>query len=220
MKLIGHCKRKKMQKLITINLLLIGLFFVTSCNSEKEQTKIGNEINIPKIIFDGTVILDEMKESITAIHIKKQGTDEVVQIIEDLELPYQEGNPYCEKPTFEDLNFDGIPDLRMPESMGSANVYYIYWIYNPANQKFERNTEMDLCLPTIDAEKKQIQSFSKGSAAEYTETTYGVEKGKFISLKVEDRAYSSETTYHSIIHERQADGTMKKVKDETVEEKE
>lgn len=214
-----------MYKIRTINLLLLVFYLITACDFTIEQKSdsnkiIGSDKKAIALAFNGKITLDENNESIVAIEIKKQGTDEIIQTIEDIELPYQKGNPACEKPIFEDLNFDGIPDLRMPESIGTANIYYIYWLYNATTKKFERNTEMDLCLPTIDVEKKQIQSFSKGAAAEYTETTYGVENGKFVTLKTEGRAYLSQTTYHIVVHERQADGTMKKVRDATVEEKE
>ncbi|BDS11350.1 XAC2610-related protein [Aureispira anguillae] len=207
------------------------LFLLMTCNTETKEanvTEIKEVVEQPeknmeeekpeKLEFEGKNIINTDQEIITAIEIRKKGTTEIFQIIKGLELPYQDGNPFFEQPTFEDLNFDGIPDMRMPEAMGNVNVYYAYWIYNSKNQQFERNTEMNLSLPTVDPQKQEIKSSERGSAATYTETIYGVQDGKFIKKSIENRTYSSESTYQSVVQERQEDGSMKEIRNEEVTE--
>lgn len=187
-------------------------------STERKEDLAPKESKVLK--FEGKVTTDDAKESIVKIDIYQNGERAVFQTLNDLELPYQADNPFFDTPTFEDLNFDGIPDLRMPESVGNANVYYAYWIYNPTSKQFEQNTEMSLSLPKVDAAKKQIMSFERNSAASYVETMYTYADGKFVLTRVENKEYIDENKYQSMIKERQEDGTMKEVRNELVEEAE
>lgn len=212
---------------------LFLLLMLVACNPSVSENKTTEEENqadttrmevepalgIEALDFEGKISTDEGQMSIVKIDIYKKGATDIFQSLTDLALPYEADNSFFDNPTFEDLNFDGIPDLRMPESLGNANVYYAYWIYNPATKKFEKNTEMTLSLPTIDADKNEIMSFERGSAASYLETTYAYQDGKFVAIRIENKEYESEKQYQSIVQERQADGTMKEVRNELVEVK-
>lgn len=225
-----------MIKIMTICSVLFFFLIAVACDSpasenDKTQEKTQEEIQekftatkespIPEKLevldFEGKITTDEGQESIVKIDIYQKGENIIFQTLEGLELPYQVDNPFFDAPTFEDLNFDGTPDLRMPESLGNANVYYAYWIYNPATRKFEQNTEMSLSLPKVDAAKKQIMSFERNSAASYVETIYEYKDGKFITTRIENKDYTDENKYQSVVQERQADGSMKEVRNELVE---
>lgn len=222
-----------MIKITTVYSVLFLVLMLVACDSspsekndapvEKQENTIATKENpapekLEALAFEGKVTIDEDKESIVKIDIYKKGEATVFQTLDALELPYEEDNPFFDTPTFEDLNFDGIPDLRMPESLGNANVYYAYWIYNPTSKKFEPNTEMTLSLPKVDAAKKQIASFERNSAASYVETIYEYQDGKFVIVRIENKDYQDEKKYQSIVQERQGDGTMKEVRNELVEE--
>lgn len=223
-----------MPKITTLCSVLFLLWMLAACDSptsennevlEEEQgnrAEIFEENPIPEQIeildFEGKVSTDESKMSIVKIDIYEKGTPTIFQTLDALQLPYQEENPFFDRPIFEDLNFDGFPDLRMPKSLGTANIYYAYWIYNPANKKFESNTEMILSLPKVDVVKKEILSFERNSAASYVETTYAYQDGKFLTIRIENKEYTDEKKYQSVVQERQEDGTMKEVRNELVEE--
>jgi hypothetical protein len=223
-----------MPKIMTICSVLFLLWMLAACDApaaekndilkeKQENTTVTKKGPTPEkaehLDFEGKVTTDETKESIVKIDIYQKGASTIFQTLDALELPYQEGNSFFDTPTFEDLNFDGIPDLMMPQSLGNANVYYAYWIYNPTNKKFEANKEMTLSLPKVDADKKEILSFERNSAASYLETTYAYQEGKFVSIRIENKEYTSDKQYQSIVQERQEDGTMKEVRNELVEEK-
>lgn len=222
-----------MTKIITAASTTLLLLMAISCGSNasedattqkevQEDSTLIKESLIPEKLetleFEGKVSTDEAQESIVKIDIYKKGESTVFQTLTDLELPYQTDNPFFDKPTFEDLNFDGIVDLRMPESVGNANVYYAYWIYNPSTKKFEPNKEMTLSLPKVDAAKKQIMSFERNSAASYVETMYTYQNGKFLLTRIENKEYIDENKYQSMVEERQEDGTMKEVQNKLIEE--
>lgn len=211
----------------TIVYSALCLFLVTiACNNPTTKEEIQEDTTSEKVVekvvekldFEGKVTTDRAKESIVQVDIYKKGETSIFQTLKGLELPYQVDNPFFDTPTFEDLNFDGIPDLRMPESVGNANVYYAYWIYNPATKQLEQNTEMTLSLPKVDVSKKQIMSFERNSAASYLETTYAYQNEKFVVTRIESKEYIDENRYQSVVEERQADGTMKEVQNKLIEE--
>jgi hypothetical protein len=209
----------------TIGYSALCLFLVTiACNNPTTKEEIQEDTVPEKVVekldFEGKVTTDRARESIIQIDIYKKGESTIFQTLGGLELPYQVDNPFFDTPTFEDLNFDGIPDLRMPESVGNANVYYAYWIYNPTTKQFEQNTEMTLSLPKVDVSKKQIMSFERNLAASYIETTYAYQNEKFVVTRIESKDYIDENKYQSVVEERQVDGTMKEVRNELVEEEE
>lgn len=219
----------KLLKLSTFGLLL---FFTMACNETTDPE--GNNqpttdttalqraepatAEIP-LSFDAT--LEKADEGqVIAIQIIENtaGSAQVFQLIESLDLPFEEGNPAC-KVEFVDLNFDGLVDMKYPESIGNANIYYAYWLYNKEKLQFERSTDMSLCLPTIDKENKLIISQERGSAAEYTVTNYEYIDGEVVKTKIEDRTYQDENTYDVKIQELQADGTYKVTDKKGVAEK-
>lgn len=68
---------------------------------------------------------------------------------------------------FDDINFDGIPDLGVSTSFGIANHYFDYWVFNSAEKRF---TKVGNYLRFILHPEKKLLSYSvKISAAEYEE---------------------------------------------------
>ena len=200
---------------------------LSACNNPAtvENNNVAATDTIPKtpeqknesLVLEGEYVVE--KEMITAVIVKKQGSSEVFQKIEGLQLDYMQDHPAYEKPSFEDLNFDGFPDMFVTSSMGNVNVYSDYWLYNPATKQLEQNKDMELCLFEIDKDNQEILSFERSSAAESKQTYYKYKEGKFVKTKIEERTYKNETTYRLVTQELQADGKMKKVKDEVIVEK-
>lgn len=58
--------------------------------------------------------------------------------------------------TVEDLNFDGIPDLRLAAYTGVVNTNYLCWLWEPENQRFEYAFSLHGYDVRIDPEKQQI----------------------------------------------------------------
>lgn len=201
---------------------------LSACNNTAsvENNNVVTTDTIPKteeqkqepLVLEGEYVVE--KEMITAVVVRKQGSSEIFQKIEGLQLEYILDHPAYEKPSFEDLNFDGFPDMFVTSSIGNVNVYSDYWLYNPATKQLEQSKDMVLCLFEIDKENQQIISFERSSAAESKQTYYQYREGKFVKTKIEDRKYKNETTYRMVTQELQADGQMKKTKDEVITDKE
>ena len=66
----------------------------------------------------------------------------------------------------EDLNFDGHFDIKIPISFPDRTKYdgsFLYFIYNPATQKFTRHQQLiDLEYLFFDPVKKQVYKYGEG----------------------------------------------------------
>ena len=58
--------------------------------------------------------------------------------------------------TVEDLNFDGIDDLRLSAYTGVVNTNYLCWLWEPENQRFEYAFSLHGYDVRLDPEKQQI----------------------------------------------------------------
>lgn len=91
--------------------------------------------------------------------------------------------------TVEDLNFDGIPDLRLAAYTGVVNTNYLCWLWEPENQRFEYAFSLHGYDVRIDPEKQQIITEDR-DASTYTTKTYQYNKDGRLYL-----ADSSAVTY-------------------------
>ena len=91
--------------------------------------------------------------------------------------------------TVEDLNFDGIPDLRLAAYTGVVNTNYLCWLWEPENQRFEYAFSLHGYDVRIDPEKQQIITEDRDGST-YTTKTYQYNKDGRLYL-----ADSSAVTY-------------------------
>lgn len=69
----------------------------------------------------------------------------------------------------EDLNFDGIPDLRLLEGTGIVNSRYLCWLWDPGLQKFRFAFSLLGFDVQIDSEKEQIITVARDAQTHYTD---------------------------------------------------
>jgi hypothetical protein len=94
----------------------------------------------------------------------------------------------------EDLNFDGYPDLGIPEMSGTVNAIYIFWLFDPASSQFMRVQQESLpSYTSIDYVNQELINFVRGSATSYVTTHYGFKDGGFYEKSEETKDYSEDT---------------------------
>jgi len=110
---------------------------------------------------DGTLRL-------SAIEVRRAGAAELVQRLDglDTQTPTTGGGPILEQI---DLDFDGMPDMRVVESMPAGpNVPYRNWRYDRASGRFVASPELDeLTSPVFDAQRREVRSDWRDGAARY-----------------------------------------------------
>ncbi|PCJ14847.1 MAG: hypothetical protein COB04_14380 [Gammaproteobacteria bacterium] len=72
--------------------------------------------------------------------------------------------------SFEDINFDGYPDVAISTSFGLPNLYLDYWVYLPEKNIFVKVGNYSKF--TIDVENRVLTNTQKESAAEYGCNTF------------------------------------------------
>ena len=92
------------------------------------------------------------------------------------------GNPIDadDKFSFDDVNFDGIPDLLVKAGSFGAQGALRYYCFIQKKDKFkEVPTYTDIMNPIIDRENKCIKSEWRNSACSYGSSEYKYKRGKF-----------------------------------------
>jgi hypothetical protein len=100
----------------------------------------------------------------------------------------------------EDLNFDGLLDLKiqtyLPEQT-KGDIAYLYYLYHQIQKKYIRNAELEeLEVLSFDAKNKLIEkNYADGSGNESTHT-YKWMDGKFYLVKKEINYENDDATYY------------------------
>ena len=110
----------------------------------------------------------------------------------------------------EDLNFDGILDLKiqtyLPEQT-KGDLSYLYFIYHPVQKKYIRNPELEaLDVLSFDAKNKHIlKNYADGSGNESTHTFKWLNGKFYLIKKVSDFEDGRPTEYeeYKIINKNQ-----------------
>lgn len=122
-----------------------------------------------------------------ALHISAKGREGLVEVrdkstgvlVQTLSCPLLRGISNPSKPEMdgideefvahfqaEDLNFDGMPDLKGPREFGAKWGRYCVWLFDAKTQRFENNFLAEQMEPlynlTADAKHKLILSYSIG----------------------------------------------------------
>lgn len=79
---------------------------------------------------------------------------------------------------FEDINFDGIPDIAVSTSFGLANLYMDYWIFD--NQKDQFVKIGNYARFTLHPSDKSLSNRVKTDAATYQKNTYTWKSDKLV----------------------------------------
>lgn len=121
------------------------------------------------------------------LHISAKGTEGLVEVrdqptgalVQTLSCPLLRGIPNPSKPEIEgvneefvthfqaeDLNFDGMPDLKGPREFGAKWGRYCVWLFDPKTHRFENGflaEQMELLYNlTADSKSRRIVAYSIG----------------------------------------------------------
>ena len=129
-------------------------------------------------LLDGTrvvqtlSILDAIRASNEAEGIPSDGEDGWTHCYEDLYLP-----------TFEDLDFDGLPDIRLMEFLGTVNGRYLCWVWDTDAGEYRYAFTLVGYDITLDSEDKTIIADSRDGTDYYTDTyRYDAAAGTLLHL--------------------------------------
>ncbi len=121
-----------------------------------------------------------------------------------------------------DMDFDGFLDLQIPESLGSINVYYACYLWNPEKNLFEKNEALgEVTSPQFHEDTKEIFSFCRGSATDNVETLYAWGEGRLALLWRKTQIYDEDLGRFVLTEERlQDDGTLETESERSFSEEE
>lgn len=106
-----------------------------------------------------------------AISIAEASAAALVQ--EGIDPDYASAQTNCQEPDgalfLDDLNFDGLPDLRLLELTGIVNSRYLCWLWDPDSQTFDFAFSLVGYDVQIDAEAKQIVTTARDAITHITD---------------------------------------------------
>ncbi len=106
-----------------------------------------------------------------------------------------------------DMNFDGYEDILLNTTAGAANAYYYLWLYDPAEGNFIAYPGFeDLASPTPNAASKQISTYERGSAADYSQAVWQWDDTGTLQM-VSQYAVASDDAGNVTVNETEEDGT-------------
>jgi hypothetical protein len=82
---------------------------------------------------------------------------------------------------FDDINFDGIPDLAVSTSFGVANQYFDYWVRDTSSDEYK--SVGNLPKLTINKVNKTLEATVKLNAANYEKQIYSWQGSKLVRKK-------------------------------------
>ena len=208
--------------------LIFGFFFIQSC---KQNSPIPSKKQ--PLVIEGTTDLlmaypDDAQFALDEIppmyinYPKIPSEFKVVSHLEDLTLKtidiYRDNqkvqtlnhNNTCSSLKFTDWNFDGYKDLSSLTSSGATgNRWYSIWLFNPKNQKFEKNVELDDKAGFIDTVKQFVISHYRIGLEKETWNYYRFvnsklvfDHGKIVESYVKNNKKGTKTTLTKMVHNK------------------
>jgi hypothetical protein len=179
-----------MKKILPISLLTIAALF-SSSPAQELFTEIQAKVTPDEPLYTFRILGDRENAAFAAygIHvITPTGTEQMIDEFDSL-LP--EGSE-ADSLYVEDVNFDGFADLRIMEYLpGGANVPYLFWLYNPETQNFEKAPAFQVVVsPQVDRAREELISRQRVSAAEYVTEYYKPVDDIPVLLRREERKYN------------------------------
>ena len=158
--------------------------------------------------------------TVRSIVIRRKADHKLIQTIRP-----GENDPSCglskeEILIIEDVNFDGLNDIRLLQFLPAGpNLPYYYWVYDRRTGLFQRNKALEVITsPDFDPDKKLIYSFYRTSCCEHGSRTYKYINGVPVLIEDVNVATDEEDTVRRniTIVKKRVNGKMKVV-ERTVE---
>ena len=142
-------------------ILLLGIVLMSSCTnqSNEEQNELAfDTIQVSEFEFKTIGELQENNTKlVNQIKVSTKGKSGTYQTLDGFVADVQAN----EEVIVEDLNFDGIPDIRLMQFAPiEESITFFYWIYDVGQGKFIRNSTLEeqVLSPAVDLENKQLIS--------------------------------------------------------------
>ena len=162
-----------------VTILLLGIVLMSSCTnqSNKEQNEASfDTVEISEFDFKTIGELQENNtKQVNQIQVSAKGQDGIYQTLDGFVADVQAN----EEVIIEDLNFDGIPDIRLMQFAPiEESITFFYWLYDSGQGQFIRSTQLEeqILSPTVDLENKQLVSQWRKK-----DGSYGADYFEFIS---------------------------------------
>ena len=126
---------------------LFTIIAFSGCTDATEKSGLINSAEVCDISFNTTkpcvyqsitvklgvekVASDE--KTLKTLNVTHKGDDFVLNVTDDTSM-LDGDKGYI---SFEDINFDGVPDLALTTSFGLANLYLDYWVYNTKSNQYD-----------------------------------------------------------------------------------
>ena len=119
--------------------------------------------------------------------------------------------------TVEDMNFDGVKDIRLVSSKGIQNIYYHCYLWNIDSASFEQDTVLSgLSSPKVVEADKAVAFYEHISATDYREGEMRFLDGEWTLTKEKTQTYDSATGLFTVITREMEGGTMAVTSQETL----
>jgi hypothetical protein len=118
----------------------------------------------------------------------------------------------------EDMNFDGYPDIRLPQVLPiEGSIYFYYWFYDPEQQLFVRNTILeDFRSPEFNLQNQSIKVYSHQSEQQYRVNHYRYQTADKLQLFLQQAYKQVGRHWLEAILERNTAGDMELVEQNLV----
>jgi len=200
-------------------MLRFGIFFIILSFSSLfgvSQTKlIYNDKNFSFVLsIDSTLTPDSVNYDCTvkSITITRLKDNKQLQVLKPEESAPSCGLPKDQVFIIEDVNFDGVNDIRLLQFLPAApNLPYYYWTYDSKTQKFVRQKSLeDITSPEFDHKRKLIFSFWRDGCCNHGLSTYKYINGK--PILIEESEVKTDDNNNITTIKRLVNGKMKLIK--------
>ena len=168
------------------------------------------KLYVTKELPDGGEVYTAVVDS---IGITDKTSGKLIQTIVCEENVYDCGPSDAPNFYIEDMNFDGIEDIRLMEYMPNGpNVPYFFWFYSKELKRFMQSNSMeDITNPVFDQKNKCVVSLWRASASLHGTSTYKYFNGILEIVEETDEEYNDfeGTTY--IITKKRVEGQLEVV---------
>ena len=193
-------------------IVLFFLLMAATASAQELFTELQARVTPDGPPFTFRVLGDPDGASFSAYGIHVIAPDGTEHMLDQFDALLPEGSE-IDALYVEDVNFDGYDDLRIMKYLpGGANVPYFFWLYDKETDKFVEAKEFEVVLsPQVDAQKKELISRQRVSAAEYV-TEYYKPQGWIPRLvRREERTFQSDGSSEVKVFEVQGDSGLQLV---------
>ena len=117
----------------------------------------------------------------------------------------------------EDMNFDGVKDLRLVRSKGAQNTYYQCYLWNIESASFEPDSVLSgLPSPQVVESEKLISFYDHVSATDYREGEMRCLDGEWVLTREKTQVYDSKTELFTVTTKEWESGALAVTNQETL----